>query len=71
MHLQVLPLPEYADFGRRRADLAPTKEDAVDGGDASALARARRFDVNKFKIHKVGHMTMMRLKEIIKLDSLV
>ena len=51
--LQVLPLPEYADFGRRRADLAPTKEDAVDG-DASALARARRFDVNKFKIHKVG-----------------
>ena len=51
--MQVLPLPEYADFGRRRADLAPSKEDAVDG-DASALARTRRFDVNRFKIHKVG-----------------
>ena len=51
--LQVLPLPEYADFGRRRSVLAPSKEDAVDG-DASVLARTRRFDVNKFKIHKVG-----------------
>jgi hypothetical protein len=49
--LQVCPLPELADFGRRRDEILSPGADEADGEVVATVTKRR--DMNKFKIHKV------------------